>query len=120
MLENIQQIASVSSKDVQIESGFWAERQLTNRTRTIPAIYHQMEITGRLDAWRLDWKPGQQPKPHIFWDSDAGKWIEAVGYSLASHPNPEFEKQVDNTIELIERAQQPDGYLNIFFTSVEP
>ena len=58
--------------------------------------------TGRLDAWRLDWQPGQ-PKPHIFWDSDTGKWIEAVGYSLASHPNPEFEKQVDEVVDLMVR-----------------
>jgi DUF1680 family protein len=105
--------------DVQIERGLWGERQITNRTRTIPSIYHQMQITGRLDAWRLDWKPGQ-PKPHIFWDSDTGKWIEAVGYSLATYPDPEYERQVDEVVDLIEKAQQPDGYVNIFFTSVEP
>lgn len=113
------QFHAIPLKDIRIESGFWAERQATNRDRTIPAIYHQLEFTGRLDAWRLDWKPGQ-PKPHIFWDSDAGKWIEAVGYSLASYPNPEFESQVDAVVDLIVKAQQPDGYLNIYFTSVEP
>jgi DUF1680 family protein len=37
-----------------------------------------------------------------------------------SDPNPEFERQVDEVVDLIEAAQQPDGYLNIFFTSVEP
>jgi hypothetical protein len=105
---------------VQIQSGFWANRQKTNDTKTIPAIYHQMQITGRIDAWRLDWQPGQPHKPHIFWDSDAGKWIEAVGYSLRNHPSPEFEAQVDAVVDLIEKAQQPDGYLNIFFTAVEP
>ncbi len=110
---------SVSSSPVEIKSGLWGERLTTLRERTIPAIYHQMKTTGRLDAWRLDWKPGQ-PRPHIFWDSDAGKWIEAVAYSLMSQPNPEFERQVDEVVDLIEKAQQPDGYLNIFFTAVEP
>jgi uncharacterized protein len=119
LIRDIQQFESVPLKDVRIESGFWGERQATNRTSTIPSIYHQMQITGRLDAWRLDWKPGQ-PKPHIFWDSDAGKWIEAVGYSLATHADPQFEEQVDAAAALIEKAQQPDGYLNIFFTAVEP
>ena len=38
-------------QNVKIEGGFWGERQATNRDRTIPAIYHQMQITGRLDAW---------------------------------------------------------------------
>ncbi|HSS99530.1 MAG TPA: beta-L-arabinofuranosidase domain-containing protein, partial [Terriglobales bacterium] len=143
MTNTIQRLQAIPLENITIETGFWGERQATNRDRTIPAIYKQMKDTGRLDAWRLDWKIGQAPKqltaasdtevsrrldgrtgqipkPHIFWDSDAGKWIEAVGYSLTNHPSPEFEKQVDEVIELIEKAQQPDGYLNIFFTSVEP
>src|SRR5262245_12365547 len=66
---------------VRIESGFWAERQATNRERTIPAVYHQSKITGRLDAWNPE--NAENPKTHIFWDSDSAKWIEAVGYSVA-------------------------------------
>jgi uncharacterized protein len=121
VIERVDRLNSVPVKDVQIESGFWAERQSNNRDRTIPAIYHQMQKTGRIDAWRPDWRPGPgQPKPHIFWDSDAGKWIEAVGYSLATHPNPKFEQQVDEVVELIRQAQQSDGYLNMFFTRYEP
>ncbi|MCC6892765.1 MAG: glycoside hydrolase family 127 protein [Anaerolineae bacterium] len=109
----------ISLKDVVIDKGFWADRQLTNREHTLPAIQHQMEKTGRVDAWKLDWQPGQ-PKPHIFWDSDNGKWIEAMAYSLTTHPDPELEAVADHVIDLIEKAQQPDGYLNIFFTAVEP
>jgi DUF1680 family protein len=78
-----------------------------------------MKDTGRIDAWKLDWQEGQTV-PHIFWDSDAGKWIEAAAYSLTTHPNPELEAQVDAVIDLIEKAQQPDGYLNIYYTAVEP
>ncbi len=119
MITNTPSLSAIPLHDVQIGTGFWGQRQATNRDRTIPAIYHQMQITGRLDAWHLNWQPGQ-PKPHIFWDSDAGKWIEAVGYSLSTQPNPEFERQVDEVVDLIEQAQQPDGYLNIFYTAVEP
>ena len=119
MISNLPRLNAVPVKAVTIDSGFWGARQATNRDSTIPAIHHQMDITGRIDAWHLDWQPGQ-PKPHIFWDSDAGKWIEAVAYSLMTHPNPEFERQVDEIIDLIEKAQQPDGYLNIYFTAVEP
>ncbi len=110
---------SVPLQHVQINGGFWGARQATNSAGTIPSIYHQLTITKRLDAWRLDWKPGQ-PKPHIFWDSDSGKWIEAAGYSLVKNRTPELEAQIDAVVDLIEKAQQPDGYLNIFFTSVEP
>ncbi len=119
LITKLPRLNAVPVQAVKIESGFWGERQAVNRDRTIPAIHHQMDITGRIDAWHLNWQPGQ-PKPHIFWDSDAGKWIEAVAYSLMTHPNLEFERQVDATIDLIEQAQKPDGYLNIWFTSVEP
>jgi DUF1680 family protein len=110
---------AVPLKNVIIEKGFWGDRQATNRVSTIPAIHHQMQVTGRIDAWKLDWQPGQ-PVPHIFWDSDVGKWIEAAGYSISSHPDAMLEEQVDAIIDLIEKAQQPDGYLNIFYTAVEP
>src|SRR5689334_12192106 len=124
LTNTIQRLTAIPLKNITIETGFWGERQTTNRDRTIPAIYKQMKDTGRLDAWRLDWKIGQAPKqltaatdtevsrrldgrtgqipkPHIFWDSDAGKWIKAVGYSLTNYPNPKFKKQVDEFIELI-------------------
>lgn len=106
--------------DVQIDGGFWADRQTTNRDKTIPAVYHQTKITGRLDAWKLDWKPGDPHEPHIFWDSDTAKWIESVGYSLGTHPNEEFERQVDEVVDWIEAAQLPDGYANSHFIAVEP
>ncbi len=120
MINKLQSPKNLAWHDVQIDGGFWGERQTTNRERTIPAVYHQTKITGRLDAWKLDWKPGKQPEPHIFWDSDTAKWMEAVGYSLATHPNAEFERQVDEVVNLIEKAQLPDGYANSHFIAVEP
>jgi hypothetical protein len=121
MINPIHRLDAVPLKNVQIEKGFWGERQATNRDRTIPAIYHQMKLSGRLDSWRLDWPAGKPTPPHfIFWDSDTGKWIEAVGYSLLTQPNPEFERQVDEVVGLIQKAQQPDGYLNVIFTAVQP
>ncbi|MBX3084566.1 MAG: glycoside hydrolase family 127 protein [Anaerolineae bacterium] len=106
--------------EVKIEGGFWGERQATNRERTIPAIYHQTKLTGRLDAWKLEWKIGQPNPPHIFWDSDTAKWIEAVAYSVATQPNPDFERQVDEVIDWIAEAQLEDGYANSHFIAVEP
>lgn len=56
----------------------------------------------------------------VFQDSDLAKWLEAVSYQLMSTPDPELEKTVDETIDLIGRAQQEDGYLNTYFTIKEP
>ncbi|HPD14395.1 MAG TPA: glycoside hydrolase family 127 protein [Planctomycetota bacterium] len=106
--------------NVTIADTFWAPRQETNRTVGIRHQYQQCKDTGRLDAFKLDWKPGMPNEPHIFWDSDVAKWVEAASYSLATHPDPELRKLVDDTAALIASAQQPDGYLNCHFTVVEP
>ncbi|MDR2630308.1 MAG: glycoside hydrolase family 127 protein [Spirochaetaceae bacterium] len=55
----------------------------------------------------------------IFQDSDAAKWLEAVAYSLAIQPDPALEKTADEVIDLMGRAQGPDGYLNTYFTLVD-
>lgn len=57
---------------------------------------------------------------YVFQDSDAAKWLEAVGYSLQKNPDPELERTADEFIELIEKAQQKDGYLNTYYTVKEP
>ena len=113
----------VALNHVRLTGGLWHERQTTNRERTIPAIYHQLEQTGRIDAWRLDpnrERPKNRSVIHMFFDSDTGKWLEAVGYSLHTHPDDALAQQADAVIELIREAQQPDGYLNTYFSNLEP
>ncbi|MBW4083043.1 glycoside hydrolase family 127 protein [Paenibacillus sp. S150] len=56
----------------------------------------------------------------VFQDSDIAKWLEAVGYSLSISRDPGLEAQADAVIDLIGEAQQPDGYLNTYFTIKEP
>ncbi|WP_308638278.1 glycoside hydrolase family 127 protein [Paenibacillus silvisoli] len=56
----------------------------------------------------------------VFQDSDVAKWLEAVGYSLAKHPDAELERTADEVIDLVAMAQQEDGYLNTYFTVKAP
>jgi DUF1680 family protein len=105
---------------VAIRDAFWAPRIEVNRTETVPIGFELCRKTGRIDAWKLDWREGMQPRPHPFWDSDVAKWIEAAAYHLATHPDAELERRVDRIIDRIARAQQPDGYLNTYFSVVEP
>ncbi len=110
----------VSWKAVTIDDPFWTPHLEVNREQTLPLIYQISQETGRIDNFRLNWKPGMEPVPHIFWDSDVAKWLEAASYSLGTHHNPELEAKVDEVISLLVAAQQPDGYLNTYFTAVEP
>jgi DUF1680 family protein len=123
-----QRYTPLALADVTIADAFWAPRQRANRERTIPHIYRQCLDTGRIDAFRPDWAPRIEPfrRPsggasHVmFWDSDVAKWIEAASYSLATHPDAALDALLDSVIALIAQAQHPDGYLNTWFTSVDP
>jgi uncharacterized protein len=113
---------------VAIDDAFWAPRQRTNRERTIPAVYRQLRETGRIDAFRPAWDPPLNIRarhawggtPVMFWDSDVAKWVEAASYALATAPDPALDALLDEVIALIASAQQPDGYLNTWFRTVDP
>lgn len=57
---------------------------------------------------------------YVFQDSDLAKWLEAAAYSLMLRPDEQLERTCDDLIALIGRAQQPDGYLNTYYTVKEP
>lgn len=52
---------------------------------------------------------------YVFQDSDFSKWMEAVAYSLASHPDPELEKIADEAIDIVCAAQMENGYLDTYY-----
>ncbi|MCV9997096.1 glycoside hydrolase family 127 protein [Pararhizobium sp. YC-54] len=56
----------------------------------------------------------------MFWDSDLGKSIETVAYSLYRRKNPKLEARVDEIIDMYEKMQDEDGYLNAWFQRVQP
>ena len=56
----------------------------------------------------------------VFQDSDVAKWLEAAAYALSIKPDKNLEQKADEFITLIGRAQEPDGYLNTFFSVKEP
>jgi len=113
-------IVPVPFSRVSVDDLFWSPRMETNRLVTIPLGYEQCRKTGRLDAWKLDWKDGDPCRPHIFWDSDVAKWMEAAACSLYLHPDTELKENLNSVIDSMEKAQQPDGYLNSYFTAIEP
>ena len=113
-------IASVSLKNVRLEDSFLLPRLEKCRTATIPSSIKRCEETGRLEAFKLNWKEGLPNQPHIYWDSDVAKVMEGMAYILAIYPDKEMEKEYDDLVDLIVSAQGEDGYLNTYFTVVEP
>ena len=56
----------------------------------------------------------------VFQDTDLYKWLESVAYTIADGKGEQFEPLADEVIELVGRAQEPDGYLNTYFTVNAP
>ena len=66
---------------------------------------------------------GQAKGEHYGWvfqDSDVYKWLEAVSYSLCYEWDDDLKKTADEVFELISQAQEDDGYLNTYFSIMEP
>lgn len=105
---------------IRLHDPVFAQRQKTGREVTIPSCIRRCEETGRIKAFRLQWENGDPDMPHIYWDSDVAKVLEGMAASLMVHPDPELEKQLNDLVDLVISAQQPDGYLNTHFTVVEP
>ena len=118
----------VSIKQVEITNGLLAERAEVVRTRMIPYQWEALNdrVPGAAPSYAVEnlrIAVGEKSGKHrgfIFQDSDLYKWLEAVGYSLATHPDAELERTADELIDLLARVQQPDGYLNSYYTIMEP
>ena len=106
---------------VTFDDVFWAPRLKTNREATIPHVLKMIRESGRLDNFRkAAGKTQGEFRGLLFDDSDVYKWAEGAAYSLATHPDPKLEAELDEVIEAIAGAQQPDGYLNSYYTLREP
>ena len=69
-------------RNVTLLSGFWKKKEDLNRDVTIDAVYNRFDETGRIKAFKCDWKEGDPQQPHFFWDSDVAKWLEGAAYIL--------------------------------------
>ena len=111
-------LTPVSFTKVRFDDVFWKPRVEINRKNTLPIEHEQLKASGQLAQYR--WKPGEPGTPHIFWDSDIAKWLEAAAYSLATQPDKKLERQVDAVIDDMASIQGEDGYLNTHYLLVEP
>ena len=113
-------IKTVDFKNTKITDGFWRVKQDMVRNVSVRSVYNRFDETGRIEAFKCKWKPGDDKRPHHFWDSDVAKWIEGAAYIIADQADPELESMCDAIIDDIIANQGADGYFNIYYTVVEP
>ncbi|QRM57120.1 glycoside hydrolase family 127 protein [Sinorhizobium sp. BG8] len=121
------QFRPVAVPDVEV-AGFWGKWQDAVCDSTAETLLDRCVEAGMLRAIDVE-----QPSPGVvipilewggstqmFWDSDLGKSIETIAYSLYRKPNARLEARADAIIDLYERLQDRDGYLNAWFQRVQP
>lgn len=114
-------LRAIRFQDVEIRNGFWAPRLRANREGGLRHGYVQLEKAGNFHDLKLAaGMASGEGIGKVFRDSDVYKWLEAIAYELAKEDSAELRRMADEAIDLIEKAQSPDGYLNSHFQVGEP
>src|SRR6187431_1526504 len=115
---SLQKIEPENFANVNITDEFWKPKIDKVAKKTLSACIYQTEVaTPRIKNFeRVARKKGEKNQGIFYDDSDVFKALEAMAYSLKTHPSTEMEKKCDEWIDKIAAAQQPDGYLNTWYT----
>lgn len=108
----------VNFSQVNITDAFWKPTMEKVATTTLQACIYQTEVkTPRIRNFEKVARNQNEKHEGIFYDdSDVYKALEAIAYSLKTHPDPAIEAKADEWIDKIAAAQLPDGYIGTYYT----
>jgi hypothetical protein len=110
-------ILNVPVHAVKMGSGFWTPRREVNVEKSIPTMLDLLESHGAVDNFRrLSGKKNVPRQGPLYTDSDVYKWMEAVAFVLQSGDNPKLRATFDRLTGEILAAQEPNGYLNTYWS----
>ena len=113
-------ITPVEFTKVKVTDSFWGQRLEASRKTTIPLAFSKCEETHRYTNFENAAKHLQDPSKvfevegvmgYSFDDTDPYKTIEGASYILQTYPDKKLQAYVDSVINIIGKAQEPDGYL---------
>jgi DUF1680 family protein len=113
-----------------IDGGFWGGVRRLVRDRVLPYQWNALNdrIPGAprshsIENFRIAaGASAGEYEGFVFQDSDLYKWLEAAG-AILGDGSPEENRirgWIGEAVDVIAAAQQPDGYLNTYFTVKEP
>ena len=113
----LKMIEQIDFSHVKSTDNFWSPRLSKHVSATLPVCIDQIDNqTGRIRNFENAAKGEGEHSGIFFDDSDVYKALEGMAYSLINNPDPELEKKADEWIDKFAAAQQPDGYINTFYT----
>lgn len=106
-------ISPVPFTSVKVTDSFWGQRLKASREVTIPLAFSKCEETGRYENFVKAANPSSEYKVegYSFDDTDVYKTIEGASYLLQTYPDKKLVKYIDSVLTIVEKAQEPDGYL---------
>lgn len=106
----------VDGMDVKWTKGLWKERFDTCADSTVPQLQHMFEsadISHVLENFKICAGDADGDfDGTVFGDGDFYKWLESAVYTATKNNNEKLLARIDEYIDIIGRAQQPDGYLS--------
>jgi DUF1680 family protein len=110
-------LRSLPAEDVKWTTGFWADRFETCHRKTIPAIRRSFNDPRNAGAQlgRLKFAAGQlkeNPGGKHWADGDCYKWIETMAHVYEVRRDPALDREMDEWVAVIAKAQQDDGYIS--------
>lgn len=108
-------VHALPSQSVHWTNGVWASTMQVCSDSIVPQLkrmFDSKDISHVIENFRIC--AGEVKGEHdgtVFGDGDFYKWFEAYLYT-AAEKNEELPQELDDYIDLISRAQQPDGYLS--------
>ena len=113
-------ITPVPFTAVKVAPGtFWGQRLQASRNTTVPLAFSKCESEGRYKNFDNAAAHLADPSKtfkvngvgYSFDDTDPYKTLEGAAYILQTYPDKKLEAYCDSVIDIIGRAQEPDGYL---------
>jgi DUF1680 family protein len=115
------QLRSLPLGAITLLPGFWQQRQVLNHEVSLKEGYRKLHEHGNFDNLKLAiGSINREFKGPQFMDSDIYKWLEAAAYELKRSKDKDLLHMVNESISLLEKLQQPDGYLNSYWQYVKP
>ena len=113
-------ITPVPFTSVKVTPGtFWGQRLEASRNTTVPLAFSKCESEGRYKNFENAATHMADPSKvfkvngvgYSFDDTDPYKTLEGAAYILQTYPDKKLEAYCDSVIDIIGKAQEPDGYL---------
>ncbi len=103
--------------DVQWTEGFWKDAVDKCNSATVPHLqkmFESTDVSHVVENFKICADPENMSKHHgtVFGDGDFYKWMESAMYAAAANQDDKLWDKLEEYVQLIGRAQLPDGYIS--------